>query len=62
MCNLSCILGHVSSLFQRNDDKLGKQRLVKMARFVANGMQYLSQVGYVHRVSSECSQQSVCGQ
>ena len=38
-------------LIQRNDDKLDTHRMVRMARGVAMGMDYLATVGYVHRVS-----------
>ena len=36
---------------QDNDKKLGYERLLNMARGVAQGMDYLSTVGFVHRVS-----------
>ena len=36
---------------QDNDDKLGTERQLKMARDVAQGMDYLSTIGFVHRVS-----------
>ena len=35
---------------QDNDEKLGNERLLKMARGVAQGMDYLSTIGFVHRV------------
>ena len=35
---------------QDNDEKLGYERLLKMARGVAQGMDYLSTIGFVHRV------------
>ena len=38
-------------LYQKNDEKLNTQRLLSMARGVCSGMEYLSAVGYVHRVS-----------
>ena len=38
-------------LSQANDEKLGVQRLLKMAKGVATGMDYLSTIGFVHRVS-----------
>ena len=36
---------------QKNDEQFKSTRLVKMALGVAKGMNYLSEVGYVHRVS-----------
>ncbi len=39
-------------LLQDNDEKLGNERLLKMARGVAQGMDYLSTIGFVHRVRS----------
>lgn len=36
---------------QANDEKLGLTRLLKMAKSVATGMDYLSAIGFVHRVS-----------
>ncbi len=41
---------------QKNDDHLSVERQVKMARCVAAGMDYLSTVGFVHRVS-QCKRQ-----
>ena len=38
-------------MLQRNDDRLSVVSLVKMAKCVAAGMDYLSTVGFVHRVS-----------
>ena len=43
-------MNHLPPL-QRNDERLSIPRLVKMAMGVASGMEYLSVVGYVHRVS-----------
>jgi hypothetical protein len=37
-------------LLQDNDEKLGNERLLKMAKGVASGMDYLSTIGFVHRV------------
>ena len=37
-------------IMQDNDEKLGNERLLKMARGVAQGMDYLSTIGFVHRV------------
>ena len=37
-------------VMQDNDEKLGNERLMKMARGVAQGMDYLSTIGFVHRV------------
>ena len=36
---------------QKNDEQMSSVQLVKMALGVAKGMEYLSSVGFVHRVS-----------
>lgn len=42
-----------SDVTQTNDEKLGTPRLLKMAQGVASGMDYLSTIGFVHRVSMQ---------
>ena len=37
-------------IVQSNDEKLDTERLLKMAKGVAQGMDYLSIIGFVHRV------------
>ena len=44
-----CIYMYIYML-QKNDEQFKSTRLVKMALGVAKGMNYLSEVGYVHRV------------
>lgn len=38
-------------IFQKNDGQLTVIQLVGMMRGIASGMRYLSEMGYVHRVS-----------
>lgn len=41
--------GSLYHYLRDNDEKLGNERLLKMARGVAQGMDYLSTIGFVHR-------------
>jgi hypothetical protein len=40
---------------QMNEKRLSTVRQLKMARGIAHGMDYLSTIGFVHRVSYHCT-------
>ena len=53
VCVCVCVCVCVS--LQKNDEQFSSTRLVNMALGVARGMEYLSEVGFVHRVSNKWS-------
>ena len=50
LCIFSTIL-----YMQKNDENLGTVRQLKMAKDVAQGMDYLSTLGFIYKVSYHCS-------
>lgn len=63
--HVTCYMLHVCTCTpQKNDELFSSVQLVKLALGVARGMEYLSTIGYVHRVSrpvpNECVH-VVCG-